>query len=51
MTEMMYGICRAAAESKGWIIHKMATRSGANFSGGIVDPGVEKFKSLKFSKS
>ena len=29
MTEMMYGICRAAAESKGWIVHKMPSREGA----------------------
>ena len=51
MTEMMYGICRAAAESKGWIVHKMPSREGANFTGGIVDPGVEKFKSVRQAES
>eukprot|EP01052_Picozoa_sp_SAG31_P023108 SAG31_NODE_1880_length_7001_cov_4.269052_1_plen_971_part_00 len=47
MTEMMYGVCRAAAESGGWIVSQLCKPSGSNLSGAIVDPGVTHFKSVR----
>ena len=47
MTDVMYGICRAAAESKGWIMSELGFRAGGNFSGAIADVGVDKFKRVR----
>eukprot|EP01046_Picozoa_sp_COSAG06_P062330 COSAG06_NODE_14020_length_1197_cov_1.494536_1_plen_133_part_01 len=43
MEDVMYGICRAAAESKGWLVSRLGCRAGGNLSGGIADEGVKKF--------
>eukprot|EP01046_Picozoa_sp_COSAG06_P016622 COSAG06_NODE_1106_length_10684_cov_5.383656_3_plen_337_part_00 len=40
MSDMMYGVCRAATESKGWIVSEMAGRCGGTLTGHIVDVGV-----------
>jgi hypothetical protein len=47
MSEMMYGICRAATESKGWIVSSRNRFRGAKQHGGLVDPGVRHFKKVQ----
>ena len=41
--DMMYGICCAAAESKGWIVSGEGLRTGGDWCGGLADFGVRKF--------
>jgi hypothetical protein len=38
MTQMMYGICRAAGECKGWLVSPWVHRTGGDNTGAIIDP-------------
>jgi hypothetical protein len=47
LTEIMYGVCRAAALRKGGIVHHNWGRNGGDFTGGAVNPGVDYFKQVR----
>ena len=50
VTDMMYGVCRAAAESKGWIVSETGARCGGDLSGFVVDSGVNIFREYRQSQ-